>query len=501
MAESAAPSTNQPAERAAPSAHRAYDRQPAPDRPATVVDGLADTVKRLTDALGAEAVRTDPAALDATSHDSWPLSTKLDRLGRHEHRADVAVTVTCTDEIRTVLSVAADHDVPVTVRALGSSVTGQPLPVRGGIVLDLSGLPAEYELDTEDMTVEAGAGVNGGWLEDRLVEAGWTLGHSPQSLYRSSVGGWLATLATGQFSSYYGGIEDLVVAYTVVLATGETVRLSASPRAAMGPDLRRLFLGSEGTLGVITSVRLKVFPLPAARLLETYVLPSVEAGLAVLRAQAAAGLRPYLLRLYDPAEARHALADDSVDSAVLFAGTQGVEAVARAELDALTGIVAEHGGRTLGPAGTESWLGRRYDFSTVERRLDTDGGFAETIEVAHTWRGILPLYRDLRAALTPLADEVLVHFSHVYPQGTSMYLIPLGDAGTDAAAVETIERLWAEAMRICLAHGAELSHHHGGGLARSPYTRASLGPAHLVLRRLKQALDPDGILNPGKLGL
>ncbi|MEW2544683.1 FAD-binding oxidoreductase [Streptomyces sp. NPDC047002] len=462
---------------------------------------LAAALSELSEALGPDAVRTDGEALDRSSHDSWPLSAKLDRLGSHRHRADAVVGVGDERGIRAVLSAAARHDVPVTVRALASSVTGQPLPVRGGIVLDLSALPDAYEVDAENLTVRVTAGHNGGALEDALNARGLTLGHSPQSLYRSSVGGWLATLATGQFSSYYGGIEDLVTGYTVTLATGETLRLKASPRAAMGPDLRQLFLGSEGTLGVITSVTLKVFPLPQTRLLQTYELPGVEEGVAVLRAQAAAGLRPFLLRLYDPAEARHALQDDTLTAPVLFTGTQGPDAVARAEADVLDALVREHGGRALGPGGAERWMARRFDFSSVENLLAQDGGYAETIEVAHTWRGIVPLYRALAAELAPLADEVLAHFSHVYTQGTSLYLILRGTAPTDEEAVARLERIWETAMHTALAHGAELSHHHGGGLARSPYTRRSLGTSHLLLRRLKHALDPDGVLNPGKLGL
>ncbi|MFI6348681.1 FAD-binding oxidoreductase [Streptomyces sp. NPDC050560] len=455
----------------------------------------------LSDRLGAGAVRTDDAALDRSSHDSWPLSAKLDRLGRHEHRAQAVVTAGSEDDVRTVLAVAADHDVPVTVRALGSSVTGQPLPVRGGIVLDVSALPDTCAVDTEDLTVTVSAGYHGGALETELNARGLTLGHSPQSLHRSSVGGWLATLATGQFSSYYGGIEDLVTGYTVILATGETLRLSASPRAAMGPDLRQLFLGSEGTLGVITSVTLKVFPLPETRLLETWAVPSVAAGVAVLRAQAAAGLRPFLLRLYDTAEARHVLQDPGIEGPVLFTGVQGPRRMAEAEAAVLADIVAEHGGRPLGPEGARTWMERRFDFSGVENLLATDGGWAETIEVAHTWRGVVPLYEALREALAPLADEVFGHFSHVYTQGTSLYLILRGSARDDTAAVAALEEVWATAMRVALAHGAELSHHHGGGLARSPYTRRSLGASHLLLRRLKNALDPDGVLNPGKLGL
>ena len=112
--------------------------------------------------------------------------------------------------------------------------------------------------------------------------------------------------------------------------------------------------------------------------------------------------------------------------------------------------------------------------------------------------GVLPAVVQ-HDAVTP--DEVLAHFSHVYPQGSSMYLILLGAVADDEAAVERIESIWSTTMQICLDHGAELSHHHGGGLARSPYSRRSLGSAHLVLRKLKNALDPEGILNPGKLGL
>jgi alkyldihydroxyacetonephosphate synthase len=345
------------------------------------------------------------------------------------------------------------------------------------------------------------AGVNGGELEDALNEAGWTMRFSPQSLYRSSVGGWLATLATGQFSSRYGGAEDLVVGYRVVLAGGEVAELIASPRAAMGPDLRQVFLGSEGTLGVITRVTLKIFPLPAAQQLQTFRVPDVKTGLAIMREQAARGLRPSLLRLYDADEARHAMADPDFDGTVLFAGTEGEPGVAAAEMAVLAAMAAERGATELGPEPVLAWLDRRFDFSTVEKRLDTAGGFAETIEVAHTWRHIEGLYADVRKALEPLADEVLVHFSHVYPQGTSMYVILLGQVADDAAASARLAEIWATTMQICLDHGAELSHHHGGGLARSPYSRRSLGSAHRVLRRLKHALDPDGLLNPGKLGL
>ncbi|MFE4670660.1 FAD-binding oxidoreductase [Streptomyces sp. NPDC056716] len=462
---------------------------------------ISTVVELLTEALGPDAVSTDPAVLAATSHDTWPVSTKWDLQDKHPYPAQVVVRARTEQEVVAVLRAAGTTGTPVTTRALGSSVTGQPLPTRGGIVLDVSGLVGPHVVDETDMTVTAPAGNNGGELEDALNAAGWTTRFSPQSLYRSSVGGWLATLATGQFSSRYGGIEDLVVGYRVVLATGEVAELKASPRAAMGPDLRQLFLGSEGTLGVITQVTYKIIPIPSDQRVQAFRLPDVAAGLAVMREQAAVGLRPFLLRLYDTDEARHAMADPTVGHPVLFAGTEGEPAVSAAELQVLTDIATAHGATALGPEPAAAWMDRRFDFSTVENYLKTPGGYAETIEVAHTWRHIEGLYDAMKSALAPLADEVLAHFSHVYTQGTSMYLILLGHAQDDAAATERLEKIWSTAMAVCLDHGAELSHHHGGGLARSPYSRRSLGSAHLVLRKLKHALDPDAVLNPGKLGL
>lgn len=451
--------------------------------------------------VGATNVDTDPTQLDATSHDTWPLATKWAAVGRHPYRADAVVRVNREEQIAPLLQAAGGAGVPVTVRALGSSVTGQPIPLRGGIVLDITGLELSHSIDETNLIVSASANFNGGELEDLLNERGLTLGHSPQSLYRSTVGGWLSTLATGQFSSLYGGIEDLVVGYTVVLATGERMELSASPRAAMGPDLRQLFIGAEGTLGVITSVRLKVFPVAETQLLATYTMPTVRDGLAFMRELSAAGLRPFLLRFYDTDEARHAMVDPAFDSPVVFFGSRGRKRVAEAEFAELGDLARAYGGRPLGPDTAAAWMARRFDFSGVENLLAEPGGYAETIEVAHLWSGIEPLWADLRQALTPLADEVLAHFSHVYTQGTSMYLILLGRVDTDEAAIARLEAIWETAMRIAIEHGAELSHHHGGGLARSPYAETALGPAHVILRRLKQALDPAGILNPGKLGL
>lgn len=460
---------------------------------------IQQCIKQLRDRFGDEKVATAKLLLETYSHDWWPLSFKLSQIGEHRYVPSVVVFATSEDDVSEVLQIAHAVRVPVTVWGLGSSVVGSPLPTKGGIVLDLSRLVSPPTIDDVNATVTVAAGVRGSDLEREVRSAGFTLGHSPQSLDKATIGGFLATLASGQFSSRYGGIEDLVVAYTVFRADGTELRLEAKPRRAIGPDFRQLFLGSEGTLGVITNVTLKLFPANQTRFLETFTLPNIDAGITAMRILAQSGVRPFLVRFYDVAEARYATRDPEMDSPVLFLGTEGLPSVAKAEFDEANEIFGACGAVKIGPAFVEDWLSRRYDFATVEGYLNSPTGYAETIEVAANWSDIGAMYERLVEAFRPISDEVLGHFSHMYGQGTSLYLILLGHTTDAGAAAEKIGQFWKVAMETVMFAGGELSHHHGVGLARKPYING-LNPAVTRLARdVKHALDPHGILNPGKL--
>lgn len=464
-------------------------------------DTTTELARRLLSVLPAERVLIDGSSLDAYSHDAWPVSVLEQQLGQHPHRPDVVVQVVSEAEIVEVLAVAREAGTPLVPRGLGSSVTGQPLPTRGGIVLDLSLLVGEPEFDEVDLTVTAPAGVRGSDLEAWLSLRGYTMNFFPQSLPRSSIGGWIATRATGQLSSKYGGIEQAATAYTVILSDGTVVELSQKPRAAVGPDLRQLFLGSEGMFGVVTSVTLKVYRIADAPVSEAWQLPDVYSGVLAMRRIYQAGLRPSLIRFYDETETRHAVPGHDAGGCALFLTFDSIGAVAEAERAEARRMIEDLGGVTLGGEPVESWYGRRFDFSTVEKLLAEDGGYAETIEVAHLWSGIEGLYKELTAALAPLADEVLGHFSHVYPQGVSLYVILLGRAADNEEAASRLAQIWKTAMEVTTRNGGELSHHHGAGLARQSFIPQSLGSQHGVIRRMKEALDPAAILNPGHLGL
>ena len=163
-------------------------------------------------------------------------------------------------------------------------------------------------------------------------------------------------------------------------------------------------------------------------------------------------------------------------------------------------LLAQHGAERLGPEIAEGWMENRNDVSTLERLLEQPGGLADTIEVAHFWGQIYGLHQALSKELKALLPHVLGHFSHAYPQGVSLYMILLGQEADAAAAAARLDQVWEVAMRVALEQGAAISHHHGIGLVRQPYLADALGSAHGVLRQVKSALDPRGILNPGKLG-
>jgi alkyldihydroxyacetonephosphate synthase len=458
-------------------------------------------IDELPGLLGADQISTDAEEIRLHSYDWWPVAAKWRQQGKQPYAPVAVVRPATTTDVSRLVQWAAERQIPLTPWGAGSAVTGAALPLHGGLSVDMSAMNRLLELDEHNLLVKVQAGLMGHHLEAALNQQGYTLNHSPQSLDRSTVGGWVATRATGQFSSRWGGIEEIVVGLTVVLPTGEVVETRLAPRAAIGPDLRQLFIGAEGTLGIVTDVTLRIAPLAECRIFEAVAFGSIEAGLQAIRQIMRAGLRPLIVRFYDKDEASHAMKDKTFSRSVLFLGFEGIQAVAQAEWQAGISFCEAQGGGRLGPEPVEAWMKRRFDFSTIEKVLEQPGGVAETIEVSHFWDGILATYYALKSALKPLANEALGHFSHVYPHGTSLYMILLGQAENSAAAEARLMQIWETSMQICLESGAAISHHHGIGLARLPYIRRDLGSAITVLERVKDALDPAGILNPGKLGL
>ena len=445
-------------------------------------------------------VSVDAAARSEASRDWWPLAMIWALDNNVGALASVVVRPTSAEEVAGVLRVCNEARVPVTPAAGRSGVCGASVPVHGGVVLDLCGLNQRIDVDETSLVLDVSPGVFGDHLEHALRrDHGVTLGHWPQSVALSTVGGWLACRGAGQLSTRYGKIEDMVLGLDVVLADGSTITTGGSPRAAAGPDLTQLFVGSEGTLGVITGARLRLHRAPAAERRAAYGFASFTEGLEVCRQILHAGATPAVLRLYDAVEADRSY--KTGDRAVLLVLDEGAEPI----IDATMAIVDQccAAGEPIDVAHVEHWLGHRNEVSALEALIGR-GFVVDTMEIAATWSKLPAIYDETIAAIKAVPGTLAAsaHQSHSYPDGACLYFTFAGrpEGGTDAKE-GYYRAAWDAGTRAVLAGGGALSHHHGVGLNRSRFMREALGGAFEVLAATKRALDPNGILNPGKLGL
>jgi FAD/FMN-containing dehydrogenase len=291
-----------------------------------------------------------------------------------------------------VLADCERTDVPVTTAGGRSGVCGASVPIFGGVVLDVTALTGIVAIDDESLLLTVRAGTFGHDLEDELRARGYTLGHWPQSIALSTVGGWLACRGAGQYSTRYGKIEDMVVGIEVVLADGRVVRTGGTPRAAIGPDITQLFVGSEGTLGVITEATLRIHPRPAAERRAAFGFETFVAGLDACRRILRRGATPAVLRLYDGAESARSYATDG-SICVLLVLDEGDDAI----IDAVMTIVDEECTEATGlDVARRRWIDHRNDVSAL--RAAHAQGTSSTRGIAA--RGVVPdIYEATTAAL------------------------------------------------------------------------------------------------------
>jgi alkyldihydroxyacetonephosphate synthase len=406
-----------------------------------------------------------------------------------------------TAEVAAALRTAQRVGVPVVPYGGGSGVVGGATPPAGAVVVDLRALDALLELNEQACWARVQAGMMGGVYEATLGARGYTTGHYPQSIHLSTVGGWVATRAAGQFSTRYGNIEDLCLGLEVVLASGEIVRLEPTPRASVGPQLRELFLGSEGTLGVVTEVCLRVHPLPEERALASFAFPTMPAALDAVRRILRVGWRPAVLRAYDAVEtARHFSASAPADRCLLLVVSEGPAALVAVEAAACAAVAAAGDGVAVGPEPVAHWLETRNTVPSWDFFLDREM-LADTIEVAAGWDRIDALYARVVDALAGAPGVVVAsgHSSHGYVQGTNIYFTFVQKPADFSRAEADYLEAWGRALETTRAAGGTIAHHHGIGRLRAPWLARELGSAYPLLRDIKRALDPRGLLNPGTL--
>jgi len=446
-------------------------------------------------------------------------------------------------EVSRLAAFANERRIPLVPFGGGSGVCGGTWALRGGIALDLKRMNRVLRIDSQRMTVRAQTGINGELLERELQRRNLTLGHFPSSIYVATLGGYLACRSAGQFSSLYGKIEDMVESMQVVLADGRIVDL-ASVRDVPGVlDLKELFLGSEGTLGILTEATLRIHPQPESDAYLGFTFGSLDQGLEAVRKILQAGLKPAVLRLYDELDTKlfSSYKEEEKEESLLERLSQGLHPVLNwakefslklalkrsawlrqamkllpnqsllilgfqgdaDQVASQTQVAREVCGagkaKDLGEGPGRYWLKHRYSVSYKLSPLFDAGYFADTMEVATTWENLRNLYDEVREAISRYG-LVMAHFSHAYPEGCSIYFTFLGYRESEEESRRLYDRIWHDALRACVGAGGTISHHHGIGALKAAFMADEWGPAMEWLRRMKTRLDPRGILNPGKLG-
>ena len=418
------------------------------------------------------------------------------------------------DAVSAILRYCSEHGIAVIPFGGGTNVVGGLNPTRadfGAVVsVDLRRFDQLVSLDEVSGQAVFGAGVTGPDAERLLGERGFSLGHFPQSFEYATIGGFAATRSSGQDSAGYGRFNDMVRGLRMITPAG-TLDLGRGPESAAGPDLRQLLIGSEGTFGVITQVRLRVHRAPEAVRYEAWSFPDFATGAAALRAITQNATGPTVVRLSDEAETgvnlatTEAIGENQITGGCLgitvFEGTEEHVESRRAETSAL--LVAQ-GGTSLGDGPAQAWERGRFGAPYLRDSLLAAGALCETLETATDWSNIPVLKAAVTEALTPALAEtgtpalVMCHISHVYPTGASLYFtVVAGQRGNP------IEQWWAAkkaASDAIIATGGTITHHHAVGADHRPWMRDEVGDLGVqVLRAVKATLDPAGILNPGKL--
>jgi alkyldihydroxyacetonephosphate synthase len=458
------------------------------------------------------AVSTEPQILRERAIDSWALALLRQVRGDELPGPAAVIFPARTEDVATVLTWASQTRTAVIPRGAGSGVCGGAQARAGSVVLDLSRMNAVTGLDLVSQVVDVQAGVRGDQLEDALATRGLTVGHYPQSAASSTVGGWIAASSAGQASAGFGAIEDVLLGLTAVLPQGEILRLRPVPRSAAGPDLRRLLVGSEGTLAVVTEATLACQVRPAGWQWLAFGFGSFDALVDGLREVVRAHTGAAVIRGYDETDAAlsfGALNHPGGCVALLGLPTDPNDPAGPAAapgLRAAQDVMHRAGATDLAASYGEHWQQHRNDaVGTYQQimgpeRVFGPGVVVDTVEVAGLWAEVPRLYAGVRDALAAHCEAVGCHLSHLYSSGSSLYFTFLVRGADDRDVEARYLAAWEQAMASCAAAGGTITHHHGVGRLKAPFLAAELGQAGSdVLRRIKAALDPAGILNPGVL--
>lgn len=457
------------------------------------------------------------------------------RAGIVDRAPDVIVYPGGHDDVVRIVELASEHRASLIPFGGGTNIAGcvevAEDDQRPTITLDMRRMNRLLALDVDSMTADLEPGMFGPQIEAALAAHGLSLGHHPDSFIYSTLGGWLATRSAGTQSNVYGKIEDMVLGMTVVTPTG-VIETKPVPAASTGPDLNRLLVGSEGTFGIITRATMRVHRIPEYEDYRMLLFPTYRDGFNALHESVRAGYMPSLARLSDEAETElmfaakrpstgiQALIQGPVKRllkargygrpAALVVAFEGPGPLTRELRRRALAIFKKHRAFDLGRGPGESWKESRYDVPYLRDFMMEYGTIADSFETATVWSNLMPLYEASNETLRRVIRDVTgfegyigSHISHLYETGACLYYTVCTrcrEGSTPEEAIEQYSEIKRVATETFVSGGGALSHHHGVGYEHRPWLERELSERGVAsLRQLKDALDPDGIMNPGGL--
>jgi len=431
-----------------------------------VPSGFVERVKHI---VGEENVSERECDIISYSLDYWLYGVFLSQYGNLPSLPCVVISPKNHEEIQGILKYANEYKVNITPFGGGSGVLGGAIPMEGSAVLNLQRMNKFISLDETSLVAEFEAGIIGANLERELNHRGYSMGNIPQSLYCSTLGGWIATRAVGQFSTKYGKIEDMVLGMEVVLPDGNLLNIKPVPRRSTGPSLKDLFLGSEGTLGIVTKAVVSVHPLPEATIKLSFALPSIEAAVEVVRRILRDDAKPAVVRIFDEAESERYFKEVGSKVTIVFI-SEGKPDFVALESSVIKKIAEESGGEPLGENPVNIWLEKRFDIGAGPILMQR-GGIVDTIEVVSLFKDAANLYEDMVSAMKAVEGAISVsgHFSHFYREGACLYITFVG---FPKDPMRYYKDTWTAAMEATLRND--------GSISPVSYTHLTLPTSDLV---------------------
>jgi alkyldihydroxyacetonephosphate synthase len=514
-------------------------REPVPPKSIDELDvpapQISDEVRgRLTDAVGATHVTYDD--LDRVVHTYGKSLRDLLRLraGDLPRVPDAVVYPGSEDDVRALVDLAGEADLVLIPFGGGSNISGSlhPLPEETRTVLsvDLGRLDQVLELDEDSGLARVQAGVLGPDLEEQLGRRGWTMGHFPDSFTHSTLGGWVATRSSGMQSDKYGDIAHIARGMRVVQPSG-TLVVRPVPSTATGPSTREMILGSEGRLGIITEVTVQVHRIPENRVMQAYLFPSWEAGLAAMQEISTSDAHPSVTRVSDANETEFSLSTrkaskgfsisstvgtqlfkhlerrgwDLGQACLSFIGFEGGRAHVAHEKGIVNAIVKAHGGVGLGKGPAVLYDQKKFDTPYIRDFFLDRGGAADVSETAAPWSKLLPLYNavteNVRKVYADLGATgwIMCHLSHSEHSGACLYFtFAFAHDGVDPIA--QYDRVKEALQGTFIEAGGTLSHHHAVGTEHSRWLGDDISEQGVAMvQGVIDTVDPTHSLNPGKI--